>query len=87
MAGIELCKCCLRENEEEVPDQWCNDCSEAVCRNCGKAHRRFAVAHHVILLTDAPASRKIIPKNCILHENKKLIWFCVGHDKLICHEC
>lgn len=87
MAGVELCEGCLRENEEEVADQWCNDCSEPVCRNCGKAHRRFAVAHNVISIKDVPACRKSIPKNCLTHENKKLILFCIGHDKLICHEC
>ncbi|CAG2240865.1 unnamed protein product [Mytilus edulis] len=35
MANVDLCQGCLRENEEEVADQWCNDCNEAVCRNCG----------------------------------------------------
>ncbi|CAG2186505.1 unnamed protein product [Mytilus edulis] len=60
MASAELCQCCLRENEEEVADHWCNDCSEAVCRNCGKAHRRFAVAHDVISIKDVPAGVEIL---------------------------
>lgn len=87
MASVELCQCCLRENEEEVADLWCNECSEAVCRNCGKAHRRFAVAHDVISIENASACRKAIPKYCLSHDNKLFILFCVGHDQLICHEC
>ncbi|CAG2240864.1 unnamed protein product [Mytilus edulis] len=71
MASVELCQCCLRENEEEVADLWCNDCSETVCRNCGKAHRRFAVAHDVISISDAPTCRKAILKYCLSHDNKK----------------
>lgn len=83
----ELCQCCLRVDEEETAHLWCNDCNEAVCQSCGKAHRRFVVAHDVIPINDAPTCRKNVPKNCYLHENEKLILFCVGHDKLICHEC
>ncbi|XP_052105880.1 uncharacterized protein LOC127738599 isoform X1 [Mytilus californianus] len=84
---VELCQSCLRDDEEEAADLWCNDCSEAVCRSCGKAHRRFAVAHDVISIKDATACRKHLPKSCSKHEIKKIILFCVGHDKLICHEC
>ncbi|XP_063427190.1 uncharacterized protein LOC134710729 [Mytilus trossulus] len=87
MACVELCQCCLRANEEEVAYQWCNDCNEAVCKNCGKAHRRFSSAHDVISIKDAPVGRKAVPKYCVSHENKKLILFCVEHDKLICHAC
>lgn len=87
MASAELCQCCLRENEEEVADHWCNDCSEAVCRNCGKAHRRFAVAHDVISIKDFPAGRINIPQNCLLHEIKHLCCFVLDMIKLICHEC
>lgn len=58
MAGFELWQGCLREKETEVAEIWCIDCSETVCQNCGKAHRRFVAAHHVILLIDAPAGRK-----------------------------
>ncbi|CAC5407471.1 unnamed protein product [Mytilus coruscus] len=87
MAGVELCQCCLREIEEEVADLWCNDCSEVVCRSCGKAHRRFVVAHDFISIKDAPSFRKNRSESCRSHVNKKLILFCVGHDELICHEC
>lgn len=74
-------------DEEETAYLWCNDCNEAVCQSCGKAHRRFIVAHDVIPINDAPTCRKNVPKKCHLHENEKLILFCVGHDKLICHQC
>lgn len=87
MACVELCQCCLRANEEEIAYHWCNDCNEAVCKNCGKAHRRFSSAHDVISIKDAPVGRKAVPKYCVSHENKKLILFCVEHDKLICHAC
>lgn len=36
---------------------------------------------------DAPDDRKAVPKYCVSHENKKLILFCIEHDKLICHAC
>ncbi|VDI43466.1 Hypothetical predicted protein [Mytilus galloprovincialis] len=87
MDSIELCQCCLRENEEEVAEQWCNECNEAVCRSCGKAHRRFVVAHDVVSIKNASSFRKKIPKSCRSHANKKLFLFCIGHDEFICHEC
>lgn len=87
MACVELCQCCLRANEEEIAYHWCNDCNEVVCKNCGKAHRRFSSGHDVISIKDAPVGRKAVPKYCVSHENKKLILFCVEHDKLICHAC
>ncbi|XP_063411645.1 tripartite motif-containing protein 5-like [Mytilus trossulus] len=87
MTDTEICAGCLRVNEREIAVSWCNDCGEPVCRTCDKAHRRFAVPHDVIGIKDISNVSKAITKVCREHTGQKLIFFCVIHDKIVCHVC
>jgi len=86
----EFCAGCLRHNEENEAVAWCSNCSECVCKPCGRVHARFAIPHKVVPTKEA---KKLSPSVlqlstiCAIHSNQKIILFCNQHDQILSASC
>ena len=76
----EFCAGCLRDNEETKAVAWCSNCSEWVCKPCGRVHARFAIPHKVVPTKEAKklsSSVLQLSKNCAIHSDQRIILFCI----------
>ncbi|XP_071121357.1 uncharacterized protein [Mytilus edulis] len=90
MTDRKLCSGCLRDDEENEAEAWCNDCLEEVCKTCAKVHRKFNPPHKVIPLhqvSNLSSSILKISKDCDVHTDQRTTLFCTQHDKVICDLC
>ena len=86
----EFCAGCLRDNEETKAVAWCSNCSEWVCKPCGRVHARFAIPHKVVPTKEAKklsSSVLQLSKNCAIHSDQRIILFCIQHDTIVCASC
>ncbi|XP_052064423.1 uncharacterized protein LOC127704425 [Mytilus californianus] len=90
MTDRKLCSGCLRDDEENEAEAWCNNCLEEVCKACAKVHRRFNPPHKVIPLhqvSNLSSSILKISKDCDVHTDQRTVLYCTQHDKVICDLC
>lgn len=95
MAGasnIQWCEPCGREGENQQAHSWCSDCSEPLCGECLKFHRKGKTTanHKTIPILQAEklgSSVLNIPDICHIHDDQKLSLFCVQHDTICCAFC
>ncbi|CAC5424568.1 unnamed protein product [Mytilus coruscus] len=90
MTDEKLCAGCLRDNEENIAETWCGNCSELVCKFCAKVHRRFDPPHKIVQLNDLSEKNFSLietSKYCGTHRDQKSLLFCSQHDQSICDLC
>ncbi|VDI48491.1 Hypothetical predicted protein [Mytilus galloprovincialis] len=90
MPNEKLCAGCLRDNEENIAETWCSNCSELVCKFCAKVHRRFDPPHKIVQLNDVSENNFSLietSKYCGTHSDQKSVLYCSQHDKSICDLC
>ena len=90
MPNEKLCAGCLRDNEENIAETWCSNCSELVCKFCAKVHRRFDPPHTIVQLNDVSENNFSLietSKYCGTHSDQKSVLFCSQHDQSICDLC
>ncbi|XP_063420294.1 uncharacterized protein LOC134705505 [Mytilus trossulus] len=90
MADSKFCAGCQRYNENINAVYWCSDCTEPVCKPCGRVHERMYPPHNVLPMTDIKqlsSSLLTLSKNCNNHPDQKIVLYCFQHDKVICGLC
>ncbi|CAC5401353.1 unnamed protein product [Mytilus coruscus] len=95
MAGasnIQWCEPCGRVGENQQAHSWCSDCSEPLCGECLKFHRKGKTTanHKPIPILEAEKldfSVLNIPETCHIHDDQKLSLFCLQHDTICCAFC
>ncbi|XP_065945029.1 E3 ubiquitin-protein ligase TRIM71-like [Magallana gigas] len=88
---VILCKPCQEDGEEMKANSWCKDCSEALCEDCTKYHKKCRPSrqHIVISITDwsdisqSPDKLEI----CKTHGGRKFELFCEKHFLPCCSVC
>lgn len=91
LTGV-LCGPCNLDNVETEGSYWCRDCTEALCKDCFKFHKRFQAlrGHEITTLRDASATlppSHIDMDMCRKHGNRKMEVFCENHQTLCCILC
>lgn len=91
LTGV-LCGPCNVDNVETEGSYWCRDCTEALCKDCFKFHKRFQAlrGHEITTLRDASATlppSHIDMDMCRKHGNRKMEVFCENHQTLCCILC
>lgn len=91
LTGV-LCGPCNVDNVETGGSYWCRDCTEALCKDCFKFHKRFQAlrGHEITTLRDASATlppSHIDMDMCRKHGNRKMEVFCENHQTLCCILC
>lgn len=91
LTGV-LCGPCKVDNAETEGSYWCRGCTEALCKDCFKFHKRFQAlrGHEITTLRDA--SETLPPSHfdmdmCRKHGNRKMEVFCENHQTLCCILC
>ncbi|XP_063406891.1 uncharacterized protein LOC134690774 [Mytilus trossulus] len=90
MPNEKLCAGCLRDNEENIAETWCSNCSELVCKFCAKVHRRFDPPHEIVQINNLSENNFSLietSKYCGTHSEQKSVLFCSQHDQSICDLC
>ncbi|CAG2247801.1 unnamed protein product [Mytilus edulis] len=95
MAGasnLKWCEPCSRDGENQPAESWCSDCVEPLCVECAKFHRKGKITanHKTIPILEAEkldSSILDISESCHIHDDQKLSFFCVQHDKICCAFC
>ncbi|XP_045194932.2 uncharacterized protein LOC123550565 [Mercenaria mercenaria] len=90
---ILCCDSCLRDNTDSPANAFCLQCSESLCDNCNKHHKRNkASSNHTIQSisdekdVEAFDTLKRLTQ-CSVHTDKKIKYLCKDHDQLCCNEC
>ena len=84
----DACAGCLRVEEENRTDLWCNECSEMVCESCAKVHRRFSSPHVVVPFhLRRKESITDLSHYCEIHVDHDLTLYCNDHDQNLCKLC
>ncbi|XP_063448488.1 E3 ubiquitin-protein ligase TRIM45-like [Mytilus trossulus] len=90
MASASLCDPCSEADKSSTATKYCSDCEERLCTDCDESHCRFKAfkSHHVIDLSSI-GSNKLMPaiKNCNVHSEMLLDYYCTDHDIVCCRAC
>ncbi|KAJ8316019.1 hypothetical protein KUTeg_006033 [Tegillarca granosa] len=88
------CGPCYSDNEKTLSVSWCTQCSETLCENCVKYHRRFRKSKHEIISVEEmkkektkPAQPLDVEEPCMKHTGEVLKVYCVGHKEMCCVIC
>lgn len=88
-----VCTPCEKIKDPKSAEQWCIECSEALCQLCAAHHHvlRATDTHSVVKITElknqrGPSRHEEISK-CHVHPNRLLEMYCVDHNKVACTEC
>lgn len=89
-----LCDGCLTEGENVQATSFCIACTEYLCQQCSKDHRRNKLTRGHKILTDGDLPTniqyfKLLNENmlCPLHKQTSITLRCVDDDAYICVEC
>ena len=85
------CDPCLIEDETVPGEFYCTDCSEYLCNNCARVHRKSKTSkHHKLLCRDEMPKKKLTTvqeKFCSKHSVELIKYFCENHEQLCCSVC
>ena len=85
------CDPCLIEDETVPGEFYCTDCSEYLCNNCARVHRKSKTSrHHKLLCRDEMPKKKLTTvqeKFCSKHSIELIKYFCEKHEQLCCSVC
>jgi hypothetical protein len=91
------CEACLREDINVEAIAYCYDCSEKLCEDCKRHHKKNKVLsnHKLIDIIDGSAEKLdlaefeylAILSKCPLHGTEEVKYLCKDHDQLCCNEC
>ncbi|XP_053407569.1 tripartite motif-containing protein 45-like [Mercenaria mercenaria] len=91
---VDICGPCKFRNESTKAAKYCVTCQEPQCKTCAEIHGRSkATRNHLLLiitdLNNASKTQEDLNKfqNCKDHPEKRLDFFCVEHDNLMCSTC
>ncbi|XP_045194934.2 transcription intermediary factor 1-beta-like [Mercenaria mercenaria] len=90
---ILLCDSCLRGNTDSSANAFCLQCSERLCDNCNKHHKRnkASSSHTIQSISDVKDEEAFNTlkrlTQCSVHTDKKIKYLCKDHDQLCCNEC
>uniref|UniRef100_A0A8W8I4Q2 Tripartite motif-containing protein 56 n=2 Tax=Magallana gigas TaxID=29159 RepID=A0A8W8I4Q2_MAGGI len=93
VTGVQfiLCKPCQGDGEEVKANGWCKDCSEALCEECTKYHKKYRPCRkHVVLSLAEWSDISQIPDTleiCETHDGRKFELFCRKHFIPCCSVC
>jgi tripartite motif-containing protein 56 len=79
----EKCFQCT-ENSAEL---FCVDCDVLYCKECDQSVHQFKVLANHLPRIEANVKPKLASDICSIHENEKLLFFCVTCDIPICRDC
>uniref|UniRef100_A0A8W8IMV2 Tripartite motif-containing protein 56 n=3 Tax=Magallana gigas TaxID=29159 RepID=A0A8W8IMV2_MAGGI len=86
-----LCKPCQEDGEELKANSWCKDCSEALCEECTKCHKKARPSRqHVVISITKWSGISQIPDTleiCEAHGGRKFELFCKKHFLPCCSVC
>uniref|UniRef100_A0A8W8IR28 Tripartite motif-containing protein 45 n=1 Tax=Magallana gigas TaxID=29159 RepID=A0A8W8IR28_MAGGI len=86
-----LCKPCQEDGEEVKANSWCKDCSEALCEECTKCHKKSRPSRqHVVISITEWSGISQIPDTleiCETHGGRKFELFCKKHFLPCCSVC
>lgn len=85
------CKPCQEDEEESKASSWCRDCSEVLCDDCVKCHKKFRPTrnHVVVTFTECSANfpQPVDLHKCAAHDDRKLELICKEHIVPCCSIC
>ncbi|XP_052700834.1 tripartite motif-containing protein 45-like [Crassostrea angulata] len=85
------CKPCQEDEEESKASSWCRDCSEVLCDDCVKCHKKFRPtrSHVVVTFTECSANfpQPVDLQKCKAHDDRKLELICKEHIVPCCSVC
>ncbi|XP_065944294.1 E3 ubiquitin-protein ligase TRIM56-like [Magallana gigas] len=85
------CKSCQEDDQESKASSWCNDCSEVLCDDCVKCHKKVRLTrnHVVVAITECSASfhQSLSLDKCETHVGRKLELMCKEHLFPCCSAC
>uniref|UniRef100_K1REC7 Tripartite motif-containing protein 56 n=1 Tax=Magallana gigas TaxID=29159 RepID=K1REC7_MAGGI len=93
VAGVHviLCKPCQEDREEVKAKSWCKDCSEALCEDCTKYHKKCRPSRqHIVISITEWSDISHSPDNleiCETHGGRKFELFCEKHFIPCCSVC
>lgn len=88
-----VCTPCEKIEDPKPAEQWCLECSEALCHLCAAHHHvlKATDSHSVVKLTELKnhqgSSRHEEIIQCHEHLGHLLENYCVDHNKVACSEC
>ncbi|XP_063418458.1 tripartite motif-containing protein 2-like [Mytilus trossulus] len=87
----QFCDVCLNRDLNKTAEEYCQQCEEVLCRECGDHHKisRSSKSHKTITVEKynrLPSFIKKIKHNCEEHDFV-LEFFCKSHDSLCCKIC
>ncbi|XP_063448473.1 uncharacterized protein LOC134728003 [Mytilus trossulus] len=90
MASASFCDPCSEADKSLTATRYCSDCEERLCTECAESHCRFKAfkSHHVIDLSSIGSNTLISAmKNCNVHSEMMLDYYCTDHDIVCCRAC
>lgn len=86
------CDPCYKRNVYVPAHQYCPECQEYHCTDCGDFHGRFALgkSHSVLHGSQMPScqpAKCLQYENCSQHVENHTDRFCIRHKELLCKHC
>lgn len=86
-----VCKPCQEDGEDKKANSWCKDCSEALCDECVKCHKKSRPSrNHVIASISAFSDgwqQSFSLDKCEVHDGRELKLYCKEHMLPCCSIC
>ena len=92
-ASNPQCDQCSRLYKNSEATSWCFECEESLCTDCVDAHKasKASMNHHTIDLKEVSIIKQNqtlpIQRNCSVHPEFVLDFFCTQHDAPCCRHC
>lgn len=88
---VKYCLFCKREELSIIAKHWCKSCSEPICDDCKRFHKRVPSLknHRIVELHNIEQWNEAIDidENCTIHKGKVFELFCKNHNELCCVVC
>lgn len=88
-----VCAPCEKIEDPKPAENWCLECSEALCSSCSRHHRvlKATDTHCVVKITELKHQKDLLHheeiSRCSAHPGCTIDTYCVDHNKLACLNC
>lgn len=90
-----ICNTCYLQGNRNDAEGFCQDCSEFLCGNCLRTHRKSPTTQKHVLIDKASMMKVRLPQSnkpgctevCRKHKSETVNFFCKEHDKVGCGKC
>ena len=82
-----MCEACSTDQQKVPATDYCNDCSQKLCANCGIPHKKIREGSHDVVPLESATPKLGARRYCEKHERERIQMYCYECNMNMCALC